>query len=393
MSPVPLIARQRALSRIGEIRLGDEKHDGKVGRKLETFRLTSQHKDILMRAAELYGGTVMTWESPTGAAWQVITERSALPVLVIPGYSLRRAYEKWAGPSKRERICDGEEMTDGAACICNATGKDECKLMTRLMVLLPETGTSLGWQLSSTGETAADELDLAMKIAEGIAGGRPFVPGTLSITQRKGQLNGQSTRFVVPVLGFDPTQNLTAGELPAGGIPSPLPAGYTPIAPSEGNGTSLEAGLKAAETQTLTRKPRVELPEDDVFGDETAGEPSSAMESAASGPPDAGGAADDAGGSSSPADKPLKPTKRQLDKLNVLVGTLREAGHITTEQLWAALASSRKVGVDILIELYDAAYTPDGVLHWSPLRESLTREEASGLIDRLERFEANVGAA
>ena len=32
-------------------------------------------------------------------------------------------------------------------------------------------------------------------------------------------------------------------------------------------------------------------------------------------------------------------------------------------------------------------------LHWAPLRDSLTREEASGLIDRLERYESNVGSA
>lgn len=294
MSPVPLIARQRALSRIGEIRLGDEKHDGKVGRKLTTFRLTSQHKEVLERAAELYGGEVKPWESPTGEAWQVITTRSSLPVLVIPGYSLRRSYEKWAGPSKRERICDGEEMADGGECICNAQGKDECKLLTRLMVLLPETGTSLGWQLSSTGETAADELDLAMKIAEGIAQGRPFVPATLSLTQRKGQLNGQATRFVVPVLGFDPRQQLVAGELPAATAPS-LPAGYTPIEAAPSNGTSLAEGLAVAETQTLNKKPRVELPEDDI-DDTPFGEPLPAADPASpatSSPPSAGGAGSD----------------------------------------------------------------------------------------------------
>ena len=278
MSPVPLIARQRALSRIGEIRLGDEKHDGKVGRKLATFRLTSQHQEVLEQAARLYGGTVRPWESPTGEAWQVITERSSLPVLVIPGYSLRRSYEKWDGPSKRVRVCDGEEETiSGEPCICNAQGRDECKLLTRLMVLLPETGTSLGWQLSSTGETAADELDLAMKIAEGIAHGRPFVPATLSLTQRKGQLNGKATRFVVPVLGFDPRLQIM-GELPAAPV-AELPAGYRPIEREASNGATLAEGLRTAETQVLVKKPRVELPEDDVedapLPDPTVGVPTS----------------------------------------------------------------------------------------------------------------------
>lgn len=379
MSPIPLIARQRALSRIGEIRLGSEKVDGKVGRKLETFRLTSQHKEVLQEAARLYGGEVTTWESPTGSAWQVITERSSLPVLCIPGISLRRAYEKWAGPSKRERICDGEEMVDGAQCICNATGKEECKLLTRLTVLLPETGTSLGWQLSSTGETAADELELAMKIAEGLAQGRPFVPATLAITQRKGQLNGQATRFVVPVLGFDPRiQTLAAGELPAGSAPSELPAGYTPIAPAAGNGTSLEAGLLEAETQVITKKPRVELPEDDVEDDGYEGPTVADMSNAET----------EAKGQ----DKP--PTLVQCKKkLDALVGQLREGGHITTEQLYTALARQRNVDVTVMIDLEPKAYDEHGVLHWSPLRDSLTLTEARELHGRLARLWVNVGAA
>jgi hypothetical protein len=162
-------------------------------------------------------------------------------------------------------------MSGGEPCICNAQGRDECKLLTRLMVLLPETGTSLGWQLSSTGETAADELDLAMKIAEGLAQGRPFVPGTLSLTQRKGQLDGKATRFVVPVLGFDPVQQaLVAGELPPARVA--LPTGYTPLEPPSGNGVTLADGLEAAETQTVTRTARSAAPiprldEDIPFGE------------------------------------------------------------------------------------------------------------------------------
>jgi hypothetical protein len=370
--PVPLIARQRALSRIGEIRLGDEKHDGKVGRKLETFRLTSQHKEILDQAAVLYGGEVKEWESPTGQAWQVITTRSCLPVLVIPGYSLRRAYEKWAGPSKRERVCDGEEeVLSGQPCICNAQGKDECKLLTRLMVLLPETGTSLGWQLSSTGETAADELDLAMKIAEGIAQGRPFVPGTLSLTQRKGQLNGQATRFVVPVLGFNPQpQALAAGE-----IPRALPSGYVPLAGNGGNGVSLEEGLVAAETQTATRTSRSAAPipehDDILFGEE----PVPVEEEA-------------------PVEKPLTLAQAKT-KMNALVGQLRDGGSITTENLYVALAKERNVDVDTMIALATKKAKEEGTqppkddagdLHWAPLRDSLTLEEARALHARLARL-------
>jgi hypothetical protein len=96
-----------------------------------------------------------------------------------------------------------------------------------------------------------------------------------------------------------------------------------------------------------------------------------------------------------PGDAPasLNLTTRQLKKLNMLVGQLRESGHITTEQLYSALARSRNVSVDVLVELYPDAYDEFGVLHWSPLRDSLIREEASDLIDRLERLEQNTQAS
>lgn len=68
-------------------------------------------------------------------------------------------------------------------------------------------------------------------------------------------------------------------------------------------------------------------------------------------------------------------------KLNVLVGQLRdEGGHITTEQIW------RSVG-------REPTPDADGVVHWRTLRDMLTQEEASELIDRLVKFETKVAAA
>lgn len=64
------------------------------------------------------------------------------------------------------------------------------------------------------------------------------------------------------------------------------------------------------------------------------------------------------------------PQKKNLDRL---VGTLRDAGHITTPMLW------QSVGRDPVV-------SEDGELHWSPLRDSLSKDEASALIDRLQRF-------
>jgi hypothetical protein len=90
-----------------------------------------------------------------------------------------------------------------------------------------------------------------------------------------------------------------------------------------------------------------------------------------------------AGGSTSvPAVQPPSveaPTEPMIKKLNVLVGTLREQGHIETEQLYKALGREPVLG-------------EDGELHWSPLRDSLTKAEAHQLIERLQALEERVAA-
>ncbi|MDH4352288.1 MAG: hypothetical protein OEW56_14160, partial [Gemmatimonadota bacterium] len=95
-----------------------------------------------------------------------------------------------------------------------------------------------------------------------------------------------------------------------------------------------------------------------------------------------------------PVDAPAAPatvsegkaaTEAQKKKLNVLVGTLRDQGSITTRQLWQAVAKTRAVDVDTMIELLEGM-DEDG-LHYGPLRDSLNRAEASDLIDRLQKME------
>lgn len=69
-------------------------------------------------------------------------------------------------------------------------------------------------------------------------------------------------------------------------------------------------------------------------------------------------------------------TAPQLKKLNVLVGTMRDKGEIVTEDVWVA------VGREVV-------FSEDGDIHWSPLRDSLTKAEASALIEHLESLEAS----
>ena len=260
--PVPIIDRQKGLTRIGEIRIGGEKPERGVGKKLEAFRLTSQHKDIIDQCAGLYGGEPKPWVSPSGDAWQLYTTAAALPVLLVIGHSLNQVYELRDGQACVRR-CDGitEQMSDGP-CLCNAEGVDKCEVITRLMVLLPETGTGLGWQLRSKGENAARELSGAAMIAENFAAGRPFIPATLRLTQRRSILNGQTVRYVVPVLDLD----IVAESQRA------LPAGYKPVAELEAVGPSLTQGLEETTGREVTRRPNGQTPippQDDVEFDDT----------------------------------------------------------------------------------------------------------------------------
>jgi hypothetical protein len=73
-------------------------------------------------------------------------------------------------------------------------------------------------------------------------------------------------------------------------------------------------------------------------------------------------------------------TSAQAKKLDVLVGQLRDGGHLTTKQLWDSLGRAHVFG-------------SDGELHWSELRESLTKDEASALIERLQKFQDSLVAA
>lgn len=78
-----------------------------------------------------------------------------------------------------------------------------------------------------------------------------------------------------------------------------------------------------------------------------------------------------------PADAPEGLSAAQAKKLNVLVGQLRDAGHITTEQLYRVTGREAVPG-------------EDGELHWAPLRDGLSKAEASALIERLTRLEKTV---
>jgi hypothetical protein len=86
------------------------------------------------------------------------------------------------------------------------------------------------------------------------------------------------------------------------------------------------------------------------------------------------------------ADTATGASPSQKKKLDVVVSKLRAADRLHTEHLYLAVARMRDTDPDLWIE--GAKNTADdGELHWSVLRDSLSKGEASSLIDRLSKLE------
>ena len=375
----PIIELQRRMVEAGRIRAGEKGAKGEP-RKLDKWRLTSKDEVRLHAAAKLWGGESRPWEGHAGE-FELYTDTASLPIMLLPGQVPTTWYELWSKGGCQRR-CDGvHEVISDSVCLCGE--ERECKPYTRLSVLLPDLPGIGSWLLSSTGWNAAAELAGAADLLQRATAQGVLIPARLRLEQRTQVTGGQTRRFAVPVIDIDTSfRELLGGNQGGLSVPSEqpaLPSGYTPIERVFDSTVSLADGLREAETQTLAKPPRVPLAEDDGILDDEPGAASSPSPEAPQAP------------------KPPKPTQRQTKNLDKLVGTLRKAGHITTEQVWARIASMRGMDVDNMIEIWKGVYVSDGEteerLHWSPLRDSLTREEASGLIDRLERYESNVGSA
>lgn len=376
----PIIDLQRRLVEVGRVRMG-RKGDKGQPQKLDTWRLTSTDKARLDAAADLFGGTVIPWEgSPKGDEHELITTTAELPILLLPGQALSQWHELWSGGGCQRR-CDGErEILSDSPCLCDAEkGARKCKPTTRLSVMLPDVPGLGCWRLESHGYYAAVELSATAAMLEQATARGQMLPARLRIDQRRQIKDGKTTRYAVPVIDIDVRfrdavaglngrrqETLEAPEYKA------LPA-TTGVSVRDG----LDAAARQAEPRATTARSAAPIGPTTDFTDPTPVPV-----------PD-----DDGGLPTSPeaavADASEKRTAAQTKKLNVLVGKLRDAGHITTEQLYSAVSRVRQVDPDTMTELLSGR-DEAGVLHWSPLRDSLSKAEASDLIERLGRLEENV---
>ena len=208
-----IVALQKRARRLGEIRLGDTVTSGGKTRpvKLDTFRLTSVAKGLLDQAAALWGGEVTPWQPSERSTprWQVTTNTSELPVIVPPQDPDNVSwYELWSAGGMQRR-CDGEHIQvkgDPQPCVCDPENR-ECRMVTRLQVMLPDLPDVGVWLLSSTGYYAAAEMSMSLEVVMRTAATTGLLPAaTLAIDPREIKRPGdQVKKFVVPVLRFADT--------------------------------------------------------------------------------------------------------------------------------------------------------------------------------------------
>lgn len=208
-----LTERQRRLIEVGRIRVGDPKPSEKQpGRPRSTFRLTSRHKELLEVAAQAYGGTVTQVDGGYQLCCEKATIKALLSLKPLPNgdmESLSQNYEQWKGGTCTRR-CNGETVQvweksasgkhDRVArpCQCDPLSR-ECKLVTRVSVILSEVPALGLWRLDTQSKVFDAEISGLLAAVESLGIPSP-VPVTLTITTREGRKGPGEVNSKYPVV-------------------------------------------------------------------------------------------------------------------------------------------------------------------------------------------------
>ncbi len=222
-----LIERQRRLVEVGIIRVGDPKpNDKQPGRPRKTFRITSAHKNLLELAQAQYGGEVTACENPKGH-YQLAVQRDQIKALIslkeMPNgdfESFSQYFEEWKGGTCARR-CDGRTVDvwketgkdkQGrpvhdrvkTGCMCDPDARD-CKLVSRVSVILPEVPALGLWRLNTQSTTFDNEFQGLIATIQALGIPSP-VPVLLSISTREGRKGPgeQNSKFPVVQIVLDP---------------------------------------------------------------------------------------------------------------------------------------------------------------------------------------------
>lgn len=218
---------QRRHAELGRIRLGIKVPSGRGSRpeKLDRFRFTSTQRRYIDDLARLYGGEARSWTNGKREEYEVITDATSIPVIVVRN-SVSQSMETWSGGGCVHR-CDGErDRATDELCDPENPLHVAAKPTTRLSVMLTDLQAVGVWRLESHGWNAAAELPEIAELASMVA---TLVPARLILTQRSSLKDGKTSHFVVPVIDIEvaprrlaeivggATQQAAIGVAPASG--------------------------------------------------------------------------------------------------------------------------------------------------------------------------------
>lgn len=246
--PIKPILLQRRHAELGRIRLGHKattQSGGTRPAKLDRFRFTSVSETYIRDLASLYGGDPKPWDNQGVSSWEVITTATSIPVIAVKG-GLSQWLELWSGGGCIHR-CDGEtNVLTGEPCDHDEqvqVGRKkinphaEAKPTTRLSVMLPELDAIGVWRLESHGWNAAAEIPAVAELAQFVG---ELVPARLVLQERRAVRDGETSRFVVPVLdlqiGAAKLREVVAAKMDGAGQLESGSSGPAPAALESGSG-------------------------------------------------------------------------------------------------------------------------------------------------------------
>ncbi|MFH0917009.1 MAG: hypothetical protein V1912_11285 [bacterium] len=213
-----IITLQQSWRELGRIRMGVQvkTRSGKMApSKLDTFRLTSDSKELLDHVAAEYGGKVEPWTDGR-EAWQIVTEAVALDIVVPPRNSFERWYELWTAGGCQRRCTGEREVLSDQPCMCPsdpseraelAAKGEACKPSVYLNVMLPRIPDLGVWRLVSHGYYAATELAGTAELLAALAANGRLISARLRLDQRVVKRPGKPpNHFAVPVIELPDTR-------------------------------------------------------------------------------------------------------------------------------------------------------------------------------------------
>jgi hypothetical protein len=188
--PISPIVLQRRHAELGRIRLGDQQPtaSGKTRpNKLSKFRFTSVSEQYIRDLATLYGGEARPWDNNGIASWEVYSEASSIPVIVVKG-GLSQFLEHWSGGGCQRRCTGERELIKDQACICDPQDR-LCKPTTRLSMMLPELEAIGVFRMETHGWNSAAEIPAVAELAQFVG---DLVPANLHLVERRSIKDGQT---------------------------------------------------------------------------------------------------------------------------------------------------------------------------------------------------------